>query len=363
MPQDKTKSKVYFIPVDNSTKPKEAALRLGTLLKKSALLDIIGSGDKAAVKLHFGEQGNTGYVRPEYLRVICDHIKDRKASAFLADTNTLYRGERTNSRDHLQLAYSHGFTPEKTGVEVIIPDDTRKEQAQDVVIDRKFIKTAKIARIFWDADVIVGVAHFKGHIMTGFGGALKNLGMGCATREGKLAQHSNVALFVIENNCVGCAACQKVCPAAAISVRNKKAKVDIAKCIGCASCIAACKHNAMEINWEAGGRDIQHKMIEYTSAALKNKKDRAVFINFCLKITQECDCWGMDNPVIASDLGILVSRDPVSVDKACFDLINAAAGKDIFKETHPNRDGLIQLRYAQELGIGSLDYELISLTP
>ncbi|MCK9595369.1 MAG: DUF362 domain-containing protein [Candidatus Omnitrophica bacterium] len=363
MPEAKTKSKVYFIPVDNSTKQEEAVLRLEVLLKKSGFLDLIASGDKVAVKLHFGEQGNTGYVRPEYLRVICDQVKDRNALVFLADTNTLYRGKRTNSKDHLKLAYSHGFIPDKVNAEVLIPDDTRKEQVQDVVIDQKFIKTAKIARIFWDADVIIGVAHFKGHIMTGFGGALKNLGMGCATREGKLAQHSDVSPFVIASNCVGCKACEKACPAQAVVIKNKKSIINSAKCIGCASCIAACKYNAIEINWEAGGRDIQQKMIEHAKAVLENKKDKEVFINFCLKITQECDCLAQDDPRIAPDVGILVSTDPVSIDKASFDLVNAAAGKDVFKQAHPNRDGMIQLNYARELGLGSLDYDLILLTP
>lgn len=363
MSEDKARSKVYFIPVDNATKPQEAGLRLGALLEASKLLDIISPGDKAAVKLHFGEEGNTGYVRPEFLRVICDRIKDKKASVFLSDTNTLYRGQRTNSQDHLKLAHSHGFTLEKTGVEVIIPDDTPKENVQEVAINRKFIKRAKIARIFWDADILVGVAHFKGHMMAGFGGALKNLGMGCATREGKMAQHSDVSPEVILSNCVGCRACEKVCPVKAISFKNKKSVIDRAKCIGCASCIAACDYNAIQVDWASGGRDIQYKMIEYAAAALENKRNKALFINFCLKITGECDCMPQDDRRIVPDIGILISTDPVSVDKASLDLVRQRAGKDIFRQVHPNCDGMIQLDYARELGLGSLDYDLISITP
>ncbi|MDD5731236.1 MAG: DUF362 domain-containing protein, partial [Candidatus Omnitrophica bacterium] len=353
------KSKVYFIPSDNKDDIQAVQLKLSKLLEKSLLMDVESKGGKACIKLHFGEDGNTGYVKPEFVRVLRDDIVRRGASCFISDTNTLYKGRRTNSKDHLALAYEHGFRPEITGAEVVIPDDTIKENCCDIEIKRKFIRVAKVARIFVEADAIVGAAHFKGHIMTGFGGALKNLGMGCATREGKLSQHSDVSPVVILNKCAGCGECVGVCLAGAISIKKKKASIESVKCTGCASCIARCPKGAIEVNWEAGGGSIQQKMVEFAGAVLKNKAGKACFVNFATKITKECDCLAKDDPRISPDVGIIASTDPVSVDKASFDLTIEACGKDIFKEAHPKRDGLVQIKHAAELGLGNIDYELV----
>jgi len=352
------KSKVYFISQKDSNNLKEINIRLKLLLDKSGILNFIGKSQKCAVKMHFGEEGNTGFVRPEHLKIVCDAIKKMGAYPFLSDTNTLYRGRRLNSQDHLKLAYEHGFSQEITGAEVIIPDDTRSEEAVSVEINQKHIKSAKIARIYIDSESLLAVSHFKGHILTGFGGALKNIGMGCATRAGKLAQHCNLAPVVHLEHCIGCSECLKVCPAGAICIRDKKSIVDSKKCIGCASCLAACPTMAMFIDFGAGDL-VQEKMVEYSLAVLKNRKGQTAFINFALKINKECDCWGMENPRIAPDVGILASMDPVSIDKASFDLVNQACGRDIFKETHPDQDGLKQLKLANRLGLGNLDYELI----
>ena len=212
---------------------------------------------------------------------------------------------------------------------------------------------------FLTADCIVGLAHFKGHIMTGFGGALKNIGMGCASREGKLAQHSDVTPMVDLDLCTGCMACVKSCPTDAIYLKLKKAVIEPSKCIGCATCIGVCNFNAMQVDWPAGGVTIQDKMIEYAYAVLKDKKDHSVFINFATKITKECDCLAKDDPRIAPDIGIFISRDPVSVDKASYDAVLKVCGRDVFKSAHPDRDGLQQLKRAHELGLGELEYELI----
>ena len=354
------KSRVYFISLKNSDNLQIINQKLKSLLDESKLLDFIRKENKVAVKIHFGEEGNTGFVRPEHVRVICDEITSRGGSSFLSDTNTLYRGRRLNSQAHLELAYEHGFTKEVTGADVIIPDDTRKENVIAVQINQKFIKRAKLARIFIDADALVAVNHFKGHILTGFGGALKNIGMGCATREGKLAQHCDVAPVVYSDKCIGCGECEIACPVAAIHLENKKSVVDSSKCIGCASCLAVCPTMAMFIDFKAGDK-VQEKMCEYSLAVLKGKKNKAGFINFAVRINKECDCWGMDNPRIAPDVGICASSDPVSIDKASFDLVNRSCGKDIFKAAHPEQDGMKQLKYAEQIGLGSLDYELIEL--
>jgi uncharacterized protein len=355
------KSKVYFIPVKDADNIPAVNEQLRKLLGKSKVLDFIRKVDKVGVKLHFGEEGNTGFVRPQHVRVICDGILSKTKTALLSDANTLYRGKRLNSKDHLALAYAHGFTREAVGLDIFIPDDNKKEDKIDVAINQKFIKTAKLARFFIDADAIVTISHFKGHILTGFGGALKNIGMGCATREGKLVQHCDVSPIVYADRCTGCGECEIVCPAAAIHIENNKSILDSSKCIGCASCMAACPTMAMFIDIEAGDK-AQEKIAEYSLAVLRDKKDKAGFINFAVRINQECDCWGMDNPRIAPDVGILASLDPVSIDKASYDMVNKACGKDIFKEAHPKQDGLKLLTYAQEIGLGTIDYDLVELS-
>ena len=242
-----------------------------------------------------------------------------------------------------------------------MPDDTKKGNVADVKIDGEFFKVAKVASIFLKSDALVCLTHFKGHIMTGFGGSLKNIGMGCASREGKLAQHSEIAPIVNVEKCKGCMTCVKSCPVDAIYSEGMRIMIDSAKCIGCATCIAACVHGAIEVDWESGGMKIQEKMIEYASAVILNKKSRLGCINFVTKITKECDCLAKDDPPIAPDIGIFASIDPVSVDKACYDACVKACGKDIFKAVHPERDGLKQLKYAQSAGLGVINYKLIEL--
>lgn len=356
------KSKVYFIKASDSEGIELIRGKLSRLLEESRLFDFIRQADKVAVKMHFGEEGNTGFVKPEYLRVVCDNISGKKAIPFLADTNTLYRGKRMNPKDHLSLAYEHGFTKDKAGAEVIIPDDTKKEDTASVMINEKFVKTAKIAAVFLQADAIMAVSHFKGHLMAGFGGAMKNLGMGCATIEGKLSQHSDVSPIISKKICLACEKCMGACPAGAISIRDKKSVIDSTKCIGCASCIAICAQGAIDVDWEAGGSNLQEKMVEYAKAVLKNKQNKCAFINFALKITKECDCLAKDDPRIAPDIGILASTDPLAIDKASLDLVNNACGRDIFKEAHPNRNCLKQLEHAALLGLGNLNYDLFELT-
>jgi len=355
------KSKVYFIPVNETDKGEIIDGKLRKLLSESRILDFLSTGQRVAVKMHFGEEGNAGFVKPQYVKTVCAAMLEKGVKAFLSETNTLYKGRRTNSRDHLALAAQHGFTKQSMGVDIIIPDDTKKENTVDIPINRKFIPTANLVRFFVDADAIVAINHFKGHIMTGFGGALKNLGMGCASRLGKLMQHSDISPIVYGQKCVGCGECEKVCPVKAIRIENNKSVIDGLKCIGCATCIAVCPYSAIDVNWESGGGTMPEKMIEYALAVMKGKKDRSAFFNFATKITKECDCLAKDDPRVCPDIGILASTDPVSIDKASFDLVIKACGRDIFKELHPGRDSARQLKYAWELGLGNLDYELITL--
>jgi uncharacterized Fe-S center protein len=218
------------------------------------------------------------------------------------------------------------------------------------------------------------VAHFKGHELTGFGGTLKNLGMGCAARQGKLKQHSNVSPKVKRKDCVSCGRCISWCPGEAISFVEEKAKIDLKKCIGCGECIMVCPEGVIQINWNETIEVFQEKMVEYSLSALKGKEKKSIFLNFLTDISPACDCYGhADRPIVA-DIGILGSLDPVAVDQASADMVNAEEGlknsalrsshkrgQDKFRDLYPNVDWEIQLNYAQKLGMGNREYELVKI--
>jgi hypothetical protein len=355
-------SQVFFIAVNEQEAPESVLPGLEKLVSRSGLLEAVPEGTASQVKIHFGEEGNTGFVRPEYVRAINRAIRERGSSPVLSDTNTLYRGRRTRCADHLALAEEHGFTGERAGAPVLIPDDSDPENVRTVSREGRFVREAHVVRAYLETDFLVGVAHFKGHLMTGIGGALKNIGMGCASREGKLAQHSDVSPIVHKDACTGCGACVAVCPVDAIRLKDSRAHLDRSLCIGCASCLAACEYQAVDVDWMSGGSTIQQKMVEYARAVLEPMLGKCVFFNFALKITKECDCLAKDDPRIVPDIGIFASSDPVSLDKACYDRVEEqAGGRDVFREAHPLRNGKVQLEYAAELGLGSLEYELIEL--
>jgi uncharacterized Fe-S center protein len=358
----RNESKVWFVPVEEGASPDERVRRLGSVIDRSGKLDEFPNGGVATVKMHFGEEGNRGYVRPELVRCIADATAARGGRTVVADTNTLYRGRRTNSRDHLALAREHGFTDEAVGGSVVIPDETNPADVAAVpVAGGRFITTARVMRQFVEAQFLIGLAHFKGHIVAGFGGAIKNIGMGCAAREGKLAQHSSVAPYIIMKNCIGCGACRDICPQNAISLVTAKAVLDPQKCIGCASCIAVCKSDAVELDWSGGAGSMPEKMVEYTSAVL-SASGQKLFINIVTGVTAECDCMATDDPAIVPDVGMLLSNDPVAVDQASYDLVcRKAGGYDPFRKAHPRRDPLRQLDYAERMGLGTRRYELLTI--
>jgi uncharacterized protein len=356
------KSRVFFVPVDESDIIQVTQSKLRRLLLGSALFDCVVPNDKTVIKMHFGEEGNAGFVRPELIRVIADMIKEKKGTAVISDTNTLYQGRRIKSDDHRKLAMEHGFTKENTGATVLIPDERDEGNCVDVGINKTFVKDAKIMRLYRDADVLIGVAHFKGHLVTGFGGALKNIGMGCASREGKLAQHSTLSPVTDARKCTGCGECVNVCQVEAITLVNDKSSIDGAKCVGCASCIAACRFEAIDVNWGSGAGIVQEKIAEYAYAVLHGRK-KNIFVNVATKITAECDCLAKDDPRIVPDVGILVSADPVALDQASFDLVcKKAGGKDVFNDAHPKIQSRKQLGHAQNICLGTKQYELVQIT-
>ncbi len=354
-------SKVYYVKISESDGIEVRKIKFSDFISESRAIDFIEKGDDVVVKAHFGEDGNTGYVKPDFLRIVSDVIREKGGHPVLADSNALYKGRRTFTKDHIKLAHEHGFTRDAIGAPVTIAEGEDGKDVTDIKMRLSHIKTAKIASLFHHADAIVAVSHFKGHLLTGFGGALKNIGMGCASREGKLAQHTALSPVINAADCVACGACIDACPGGAIVIIGKRAHIEPKKCIGCAECIATCPHSAITVDFAGGVSSIQEKMVEYAAAVLNRKKGKSIFINFAVTISQECDCWTKDYPRIAPDVGILMSKDPVSVDKASYDLVIKTCARDVFKESHPGIDGMKQLRHASKIGLGSLDYELIKL--
>jgi uncharacterized Fe-S center protein len=326
-------------------------------LFKSALEDMvrrIDDSDKVAVKLHFGEEGNTRYVKPYQIKPITDELIRLTANCFLTDANTLYTGMRHNGHDHRRIAEHHGFTT--LGLLVIIADDGKDEKVID--IQGNIFKKVKIGRAIAEADAVVAVSHFKGHVMFSFGGAIKNLGMGSGSRAGKLEMHSKVRPSV-NRRCNGCGSCVENCRADAISIVNDKAVIDHGICEGCAYCIAICPSEAISGPWGgATNREVQNRCSEYALGTVKDKK--LVCINFINNITRDCDCMA-DTQIIGSDVGITASIDPLSCDKAAYDLVmQKHNGRDIFKSA-TGVDGTSIFSYAEKIGLGRAAYDLVSI--
>ncbi|RJP81610.1 MAG: DUF362 domain-containing protein [Desulfobacteraceae bacterium] len=369
------KSIVYF--TDLSAGPKENLLsKLGRLLEIAGLEKVVHKRDLVAVKLHFGELGNTAYIRPVFFRKIVETIRKAGGDPFLTDANTVYAGTRSDSVNHLQTAIHNGFSYSVVDAPIIIADGLRGKSEIAVEINQKRFKKAYIGSEIVNADALISIAHFKGHELSGFGGTIKNLGMGCASRKGKLAQHSSVSPKVITKKCIGCEDCVPHCSQHAIVVEKKKASINPETCIGCGECILICPNSAIQIQWNQSVPVFLENMAEYTMGVLQNKSQKALFVNFITDISPACDCYGHNDSPLVRNIGILASTDPVAIDQASVDLVNReialpgsclkenrGAGEDKFKGLYPYVDWTIQLDYAEQLGLGTRSYILEDLPP
>lgn len=357
--------------------------KLDALLDLTDLKGKIREKDLVAIKLHFGERGNTAFVRPIFLRRVVDQVKRYKGKPFLTDTNTLYIGTRSEAISHLTTAYQNGFVYSVVDAPLLIADGLRGNSAVKVRIDKPLFKAVSIAHAIYMADALISVAHFKGHELSGFGGTLKNLGMGCASREGKLSQHSNISPKVKEKACKGCELCLSWCPSEAISMlshesgsksKHSIAFIDSKKCIGCGECILTCPTGAIQIQWNETIPIFQKKIVEYACGAVQRKKGKVLYLNFLTQITPACDCNAFSDAPIVSDIGILSSEDPVAIDQASVDLVNGEegnrssklpsawkSGENKFRALYPEVDWSIQLTYAEEIGLGTRAYELVKI--
>ena len=375
-------SPVYFS--DLKVKSGKTLLdKLDILMDRADLSGKIREKDLVAIKLHFGEKGNTAYVRPIFLRRVVDRVRLYKGKPFLTDTNTLYTGSRSEAVSHLITAFENGFTESVVNAPIVIADGLRGNSAVKVRIDKPIFKTVSIAREICMTDALVVVTHFKGHELSGFGGALKNLGMGCSSREGKLSQNSNISPQVKGKACKGCETCLTWCAQEAISMLPLKsgvetkqgvASIDPKKCVGCGECILSCPSWAIQIQWNESIPIFQKKMVEHACGAVQKKKGKALYLNFLTQISPACDCYGYSDTPIVRDIGILSSEDPVAIDQASVDLVNKEEGNrssklpknwepegDKFRAIYPEVDWNIQLAYAEEIGMGTRNYELIKV--
>ncbi|MBT9159236.1 MAG: Ferredoxin-2 [Dehalococcoidia bacterium] len=351
--------------------------KLGNLLDRAGFPNFIQQNDLVALKLHFGEQGTTAYIHPSYVGFMVSQIKDRKALPLLTDTNVLYRSARGNSVDHLHTAFAHGFLPLVTGAPVIISGGLRGQTSIEVEIGKKHFQTVKLASEIADFDKLICLTHFTGHLATGFGGAIKNLGMGLAAKSGKLAMHSTVVPLIKREKCTGCGACRKHCPADAIRLQEgendqrKLAVIDPVVCLGCGECIAICPSGAVNIQWNESAQNLQEKICEHAYGVVKKKRP-VFFLTFLMNITPGCDCLAFTDAHIVPDIGILASYDAVAIDQASVDLVNQqqglhatrlktnlGRGEDKLRALYPNVDWTVQLRYGEEIGLGSRDYDLV----
>lgn len=324
----------------------------------------------AAIKIHFGEPGNLAFLRPNYAKVVADLVKELGGKPFLTDCNTLYVGRRKNALDHLDAAFENGFSPFSTGCHVLIADGLKGTDETLVPIDGEYVKEAKIGTAIMDADVFISLTHFKGHEATGFGGCLKNIGMGCGSRAGKMEMHSAGKPHIEQEKCVGCGSCQKDCAHSAITITDRKARIDHSKCVGCGRCIGRCPVDAVQPASDEANDVLNYKIAEYTWAVVKDKP--CFHISLVMDVSPYCDCHGENDVPIVPDVGMFASFDPIALDQACADAVNAQPSMpgsvlderdqchhDHFTDTHPDTNWKSCLEHGEKLGLGTREYELV----
>lgn len=369
-------SKVYFTNL-RTTPTSNLLDKMERLIKRAGITRIDFNRQFVAVKIHFGEPGNLAYIRPNYAARLATFLRTLGAKPFLTDCNTLYSGRRSNAVDHLQSAMENGFNPISAMCDVIIADGLKGTDFREIEINGEYCKAPKIGTAIVDADIILTMSHFKGHEQTGFGGALKNIGMGCASVGGKLELHAAAQPRVIASHCKGCNICVKHCAHDAIHLNEiRVAEIDFDTCVGCGQCVALCQYDAAQLGEGDTSERMNYKIAEYSKAVLLDKPN--FHISFIMNVSPECDCWNHNDAAFVPDMGIAASFDPVALDKACADIVIAAPlltgnklaeahphehlrGEDKFHMIHPDTNWQAGLEHAEKIGLGTQTYELITV--
>ena len=372
-------SNVHFC--DFRAKPGEGLpTKLKKLIKAAGICDIDMDGKFVAIKMHFGELGNISYLRPNYAKAVVDVVKELGGKPFLTDCNTMYPGSRKNALEHLECAWENGFTPLSVGCPIIIGDGLKGTDDIEVPVNGgKYVKKAKIGRAIMDADVFISLTHFKGHEMTGFGGAIKNIGMGCGSRAGKTEQHSSGTPYIDEDLCRGCKRCQRECANGGLVFdrESRKMTVNTHNCVGCGRCLGACNFDAIGFENDNAAKDLNYRMAEYTKAVIDGRP--SFHISLIVDVSPNCDCHSENDAPILPNIGMFASFDPLALDKACADACLASKPMpnsqlsdnlskdgfvdlgDHFTNSTPESEWKSCLEHAKEIGIGSLEYELVKM--
>lgn len=368
-------SKVYFTDM-RCTPGRNIQQKLEKLIRAAGIAQIDMDHQMVAIKTHFGEPGNLAFLRPNFSKTVADVVKSEGGVPFLTDCNTLYVGRRKNAIEHLDAAYENGFSPMSTGCQIVIADGLKGTDDVEVPVEGgEYVKTAKIGCAIMDADVFISLNHFKGHELTGFGGAIKNIGMGCGSRAGKMEQHNSGKPIADPSVCRGCRKCAQYCAQGAIRFEGGRAVIDHSKCVGCGRCIGICNFDAIEASDDSAEKDLCGKMAEYAKAVVNGRP--CFHITVVMDVSPYCDCHGENDAPLIQDVGMFASFDPVAIDQACFDAVHQRAplpgsmltdahpdgkyGEDYFHAVFENTNGLDTLAHAEKIGLGNRAYELITV--
>ena len=373
-------SKVYFTDFHTQAFGDGLPTKLKKLIKKAGIADLDLDGKFVAIKMHFGELGNISYLRPNYARAVVDVVKELGGKPFLTDCNTMYPGSRKNALEHLECAWENGFTPLTVGCPILIGDGLKGTDDVEVpVAGGEYVEKAKIGRAIMDADVFISLTHFKGHEMTGFGGTIKNIGMGCGSRAGKKEQHASGKPQIDPKLCRGCTRCQKECANGGLVFDKaaKKMTVDQNNCVGCGRCLGACNFDAIYFTNDNAQAALNCRMAEYTKAVVDGRPN--FHISLVVDVSPNCDCHGENDVPILPNIGMFASFDPLALDQACVDACLAAQpmpGSQLARHLadpnfHDHHDHFINstpesewrscLEHAEKIGLGSREYELIEM--
>jgi len=356
-------AKVFFIEASISDGENAISQKARKLFKAGGFASCFKKNDFTAVKIHIGEKGNNTYIKAPGIKALAEELLALKTKPFLTDTCTLYTGARHDAVDHAILAAEHGFSLEELGIPFIVSGGLFGTSETAVQINGEVNKEAFIASDIVRCQSILSVAHVTGHCAACLGATLKTLGMGCASKKGKMKQHAALTVS-ISDDCRGCGECVEHCPADAITLGDVKAHIDRDKCISCAECLAVCRFGAVKCKWGQECEILQKSIAEYALGVLKGKENQAAFFNYIISVTADCDC--MDRPnlrKIVEDVGIAASTDPVAVDKAALDLVEEKAGRKLPELLRNDKlSPRFQIEHAERIGLGSADYQLIEVT-